>query len=236
VNFATLVSDCRRWGLARSAFLRVMRLLDRHAGFHLYRIFVRPLESSHPPLTGQPGISIRLARREELYKAADDPELELTTEFIAEALKRGDAAFGAFDGEDLVAYTWRTSTVVPHADQLWAKADFPCGYGYKTFTRESHRGRRLAGALSFSADTYGLERGYVGHVGFVEVSNYSSLAVERAKGCRITGYAGYLRWFGRSLPFRSAAARTVGFEFFLKPGKTPTQTPPQRPAMPTPTG
>jgi hypothetical protein len=236
VNFRAVLSDYKRWGLARLVFRRVMRLLDRIAGFHLYGIFIRPLARSHPPLHGQPGISVRMARTEELYKAADDPELELTPEFIAEALERGDAAFGAFDGEDLVAYTWRTATAAPHDDQLWAKADFPCGYGYKTFTRESHRGRRLAAAISFCADAYGLERGYVDHVGFVEVSNYPSLAVERAKGCRHAGYAGYLDWFGAAIPFRSPAARKVGFQFFLKTAKTPTQTPPKLPMLPTPAG
>ena len=213
MRLANFVSDYKRWGFARAAFMRVMGGLDRHAGFHLYRLFVRAARPSTPPIDLDPGISIRVARPEELYKAAEDPGLDLDPHFIADALTRGDKAYGAFDGEDLVAYNWRTSTAAPHVDGLWVKVRAPCAYAYRTFTRESHRGRRLAVAVSLFSDAYAHERGYSFTAEFVEVANYASLSVERAMGCRSAGYLGYVRGFGRNFTFRSTAARKIGIEF-----------------------
>jgi hypothetical protein len=214
VRFENLVSDCRRWGLARAAFMRIMGGLDRYAGLHLYRLFIRPVKQSHPPIAVDPRISIRMVRPEELYKAADDPELDLDPLFIGDALARGDSAFGAFDGAHLVAYNWRTSTAAPHVDGLWVRVGAPYGYAYKTFTRTSHRGRRLAVAVSLFSDAYGVERGCTATVEFVEITNYPSLSVARAKGCQAAGYVGYVAWFGSTFTFRSTVAREVGFEFF----------------------
>lgn len=232
MKFANLLSDYRRWGLARAFFIRVMSGLDRYAGLHLYRVFVRPLTRSHPPMDAHPRISISMARPEELYKAAEDPDLDLAAEFVTDALARGDRAFAAFDGEDLVAYTWRTSTAAPHADGLWVKVVAPYCYGYKAFTRESHRGRHLSGAMSFFSDAYGLERGSTTHVGFVELSNYASLAVEKTKRTQAAGYVGYANCFGRIIPFRSPAARKVGLELFLKAGKLPRLVSGKGPSLP----
>lgn len=216
-----LRSDRRRWGLGRALFSRLMRGLDRYAGFHLYRVFLRPLGIVRPAVD-DPSISLRMVRPDELYQATNDPELELAAEFVQEALARGDSAFGAFEGEKLVAYMWRTSTAAPHIDDLWVTVRPPYGYGFKSFCRESHRGRGLAKAISFYSDVYGLERGYTGIVGFVEVSNYPSLAVERSKRCQASGYAGYVSWFGRSYTFRSAAARKIGFALLEKKKPRPS--------------
>ena len=222
MRFGNVVLDCRRWGPARAAFMRVMGGLDRGAGLHLYRLFVRPVAQSHPPIDLDPRISIRLARPHELYEAADDPGLDLDPHFIGHALARGDRAYGAFDGADLVAYTWRTATAAPHLDGLWVKVSAPCGYAYKIFTRASHRGRRLAAAVSLYSDVYARERGYAFTVEFVEVTNYASLSVERIKGSRAEGYVGYVRWFGRNFTFRSPGAREIGFEFCATQSRQPS--------------
>lgn len=61
---------------------------------------------------------MRLVRPEELLRAADDPELQLHPDFVRGALARGDFAFGAFEGDRLVGYTWRTFTAAPYFDGL----------------------------------------------------------------------------------------------------------------------
>ena len=229
MDLASLRADWKRWGAARAVFRRVMRILDRYAGFHLACVFARPLTSSYTPALTDPRISIRLAQPEELYKAAEDPELELDPDFIREALASGGAAFAAFDGDTMVGHIWRTSTAVPHADGLWVRVAPPYGYGYKTLVRESHRGKGIAIALSFVSDAYGRERGYIGTVGFVEVTNYPSLSVERAKCCRPVGYVGYVTWFGHSFPFRSRGARTIGLELLVNDSKQCDELPPTIP-------
>jgi GNAT superfamily N-acetyltransferase len=222
VRFGNGMMDCKRWGLARAAFMRVMSGLDRHAGFHLYRLFVRPIAQSHPPIDLEPRISIRAARPHELYQAARDPGLHLDPHFIGHALARGDRAYGAFDGADLVAYAWRSAAAAPHLDGLWVRVGAPCGYAYKIFTRASHRGRRLAAAVSLYSDVYARERGHTFTVEFVEVTNYASLSVERIKGSRAEGYVGYVRCFGRNFTFRSLGARRIGFEFCVPQSRQPS--------------
>jgi hypothetical protein len=147
-------------------------------------------------------------------KAADDPELDLDLEFIRGALARGDMAFGAFEGDRLVGYTWRTFTAAPDRDGLWARVSHPCQYSYKAFTRPSHRGRRIHVAITFFADAYLLRRGYAFEVGYMEITNFSSIGVANFLGRRRIGYAGYVKWFGRRVLFRTPAVRKIGVELF----------------------
>src|SRR5688572_4566828 len=95
--------------------------LERYAGLHVSRLFVRPVHKGRLAIDVDPRISIRMARPEELYKAARDPALDLDPLFVRDALARGDSASGAFEGGDLVAYNWRTSTAAPHLDGLWVR-------------------------------------------------------------------------------------------------------------------
>src|SRR6266699_4190143 len=95
-------ADIKRWGFLRSLFGRVTLLLREFAGLNvewvLVRDLVRPLAESHRP----DGIAVRVARAEELLKAAGDRELDMDCEFVHGALARGDLALGAFDGDSLV--------------------------------------------------------------------------------------------------------------------------------------
>jgi hypothetical protein len=42
----------------------------------------------------------------------------------------------------------------------------------------------------------------------------SSLATGKYKGNEAIGYAGYLKWFGRCLPYRTSRVKRTGFELF----------------------
>ena len=59
--------------------------------------------------------------------------------FVRAALARGDVAFGAFDGDQLIAYVWRPFGAAPDADGLWVKVDPPHHYAYKAFTLPAYR-------------------------------------------------------------------------------------------------
>jgi hypothetical protein len=157
---------------------------------------------------------VRIVSPEELLKAVDDPELDLGLDFVRSALARGDMAFGAFEGDRLVGYTWRTFTAAPDRDGLWARVSRPCQYSYKAFTRPSHRGKRIHVAITFVADAYLLERGYAFEVGYLETTNFASIGVANFLGRRKIGYAGYVKWFGRRILFRTPAVRKIGVELF----------------------
>jgi GNAT superfamily N-acetyltransferase len=194
--------------------MRVMARLQRYAGLYIYRIGVRPL-IRHPPEPNLPsGISLRVVQREELLKAAGDPELDMPPDFVRGALARGDMAFGAFEGDRLVGYSWRTFTAAPHTEDLWIRVDRPHFGGYKAFTRPSYRGKRIHPAIALFSDAYLLERGYTAEVGVVDISNFSSLGTARFLGRQRIGFAGYVKWFGHYVQFRTSAVRKIGFEFF----------------------
>jgi hypothetical protein len=209
-----LRKDVERWGWKRALLIRLASALRRYAGVHVYRINVRPLVRRPPGEYLPEGVSVRLATREVLLEASEDPELDLSPEFVRDALARGDVPFGAFEGERLVAYLWRTYTAAPDKAGLWARVGPPYVYAYKAFTRASHRGKRIHGAITFLADAYLLDRGFAFEVGYTEPTNYSAIRAAELLGRRKIGYAGYAKWFGRIVPFRTPAVREIGAELF----------------------
>ena len=213
-KFENLRADAIRWGWSRSFLIRVVSALRRYAGLHIYRINVRPLaaRSSEPHLPS--GMTVGIVPPQELFKAARDPDLDMDPDFVRDALARGDMAFGAFERGRLVGYTWRTFTAAPDRDGLWARVSHPCQYSYKGFTGRSHRRKRIHVAITAFADTYLLWRGYAFEVGYLEIDNFASIGLADFMGRRKIGYAGYLRWFGRSIPFRTPAVKKIGAELF----------------------
>ena len=200
--------------------MRVMSGLRRYAGICICRVGVRPL-SGHAPRPDLPsGIHLRIVQPNELLNAADDPELDLHPEFVRAALARGDMAFGAFERDCLVGYSWRTFTAAPHFEGLWARVGRPYFCGYKAFTRPSHRGKRIHVAVALFSDSCLLERGYAAEVGLVDISNFASLHTAKVLGRRRIGYAGYVKLFGRCIPFRTAAVRKIGLELFERDSVT----------------
>ncbi len=213
-KFVNLRRDVKGWGWKRSLLIRFISMLRRYAGLHIYRINVRPLgsPSSEPSLPS--GITVRIVPPLELLKAAREPDLDLDLDFVRDALARGDMAFGAFEGDRLVGYTWRTFTAAPDRDGLWARVSHPYQYSFKAFTRPSHRRKRIHVAITSFADAYLLRRGYAFEVGYLEIDNFASIGLADFMGRRKIGYAGYVNWFGRSIPFRTPAVKKIGAELF----------------------
>jgi len=89
----------------------------------------------------------------------------------------------------------------------------PYVYGYKGFTRSTHRGMGLNVALVAFAGLEYLEVGYTHLAAFVALYNLASLANSQENGFSDLGYAGYFRWFGRVFPFRTPSVRRIGFRF-----------------------
>ncbi len=214
MNTRQLRIDVERFGWPASIFMRLMRRLQMHLGIHVYRVRIRPLRSDHPSQNLPPEFSLAIVDRDALLRASEDPVLLMTREFVEAALAREDVVFGAFAGDRLVAYNWRTLTAAPHTDGLWVRVKKPYRYGYKGFTHPDYRGQRLNMAISFYSDAYFLARGYTNDIGLIDVYNMSSLATAKYKGNEAIGYAGYLKWFGRCLTYRTSRVKRTGFEFF----------------------
>src|SRR5687768_13161565 len=204
------------WTLALLA--RAMTRLERSLGLWVYCVNVRPLKAQHdttaPPL---PGVTFRKLTERELLEAAEDPvlDLDLDPQFIREATKRGDLAWGAFEHDRLVGYTWRASSQAPFADGVWVRVPAPFQYGYKSYTLPSHRGLGIYPATGRVADQQSLELGYPAMLHLVDISNIASLRAANQLGSMTAGYAGYLKLFGRRLTFRSPGARVIGVQLYV---------------------
>ena len=86
-------------------------------------------------------------------------------------------------------------------------------YGYKTFTLPSHRGRRLQQAIIYECDRWLTAHGYRYNIDYIRTHNFASIRADRRYGNALVGYAGYVRWLGRTWAFRSTGARRAGFRF-----------------------
>jgi hypothetical protein len=213
-KLARLRAEARRWGWARVAIARLATPLRERAGIHFYGVNLRPLDA-RPPAPALPH-AVRVCRvsASTALRAAEDPELDLERAFVREALARGDLCFGALVGERLVSYAWRSLGAAPARDGMWVRVAPPFHYAYKAFTLPAWRGRRLHVAVSLASDEHFRAHGVGAEVGYNELTNYAIGAAADYMGRRRIGYAGYLKWFGRRIPFRTRALEKIGFEFF----------------------
>lgn len=120
-----------------------------------------------------------------LRKCSADPEYEMSSDFLNEALSKGDECYAICDGETLAAYGWY-STKPTRIDLPGMFVHFgrEYVYMYKGFTHTRYRGQRLhAIGMSRALQNY-RSRGFRGLVSYVESNNFASL-----KSCARMGYA-----------------------------------------------
>ena len=236
VNFRALIDDASRMGWGRALLARALSRLERLFSLSVYCVNVRTLKdrSDAAPSTG---ITYRKLNAAELLAAADHIDLDLAPEFISEAMERGDLAWGAFEHDKLVGYTWRAASQAPFMDGLWVRVPHPLQYGYKSYTRPSHRGRGIYPAVGRVADEQSMQLGYPAMLHLVDIANIPSLRAANELGSKTSGYAGYVKLFGRRLTFRTPGARSIGVELYMPKGgnkSSATQASRPSPLSPSP--
>lgn len=210
---ARLLSDTTiRWIQALSPVMRRLKSV-----LFLSFVYVRELSTDNT-FELPSHLTVRTPSKQELLDACDPPGrkrgLGLQADWVEHALSRGDTCFAAFDGGQMVGYTWRTSTTGSHVQGI--QIDTPAGYlyAYKGFVKKEYRGQRINQAILSHADKASIEQGYRQSVAFVETHNNASMATTRRKPNLVfVGLAGYLTICGRVLPFRDAATKRLGFRF-----------------------
>lgn len=206
--------NAQRWGWLRAVSNVVVKGCARYLGVHVYVVRTRPLLAERNNTHINLALILRPIDPDELAVVCQDPELDMTPDFVRNAVARGDLAFGAFDGSRLIGYIWRSIQCAPDADGVWVRVKRPYNYSYKAYTRPAYRGQRISPALFLYSDDEVRKLGYEYRVGFVGLTNHASLELSKHIGATIIGRAGYLAWFGKLFSFRSAAVKKIGFEFF----------------------
>ena len=218
-KISNIKAHVRRWGWARTIYHAIMRGAAEYLGVHVCAVRTRAAaENPQLPCT-LPGIDFRKVETHELLEASEDGEFELDRDFVSEAIVRGDIAFGAFDQDVLVAYTWRTMNCAPHTDKLWVRVASPYNYSYKSFARAGYRGQRIAPSLLLFSDAEMLKLGCTHRAGIVAVTNFPSLELGKHMASEVIGYGAFAAYFGRCFSFRSRALVNIGLDFITPRGR-----------------
>lgn len=179
----------RHGGVSGVLFHLLYRTVNRFTRLRIFRAAI--LEASAP-------IGAQLARLgpyrhgmftpEELKRFTDNPENDLTPDFLDYAAAQGDTCYAVLDGDELVSYCWNSDKPTAIEDDL--RMEFRNGYiyRYKEFTRPSYRGRRLSTYARAEALCSVADSGVQGYAGYVEIDNFVCYrALERA-GHRFPGF------------------------------------------------
>ena len=217
MNFDALRKDIGRWGIARAMYARVMPRLEALLSFRIFVIHTRVLNTDAPLDTLPAGCSIGLIGQQELLAFADDADLDLSSAFVMSACARGDLCFGYVERGKLVAYVWVGVGRTPAEAGLWVEFATGDAYSYAAFTRSSHRGRRLQQRLANCSDRWLTAHGHFHNIDYIQTHNIASIIADKGHGNHAIGYAGHLRWFGRTYCFHSSGVVARGFRFVLPP-------------------
>jgi hypothetical protein len=201
-----------RWGLARALYSAVMSRL--RPWLVLCHISVRPLRTHLPPGARPDGIVTRVMTSDDLARAQLSAPAQFEPDFVAAAQARGDFCVGAFDGDRIVSFGWRTFSTAPADDGLWVGTPRPFPYGYKAFTDPAYRGRHLRDVVSLAGDQICLARDCTQMIGYRETHNFASIASSLRRGSVFVGYAGWFKLFGRVWAFHSPGVRRLGLRFY----------------------
>jgi hypothetical protein len=209
--------ELRRWGVARFLYSEVMNLAMRLFGLHVHEILLRPAHGDRDLGWLPHGISVRVLEPNEVRKHAQDPALGMTADFVEAALERGDLCIVALEGEQPVAYAWRSFGRTPHLGSLDITFKPPIQYGYKALTQAGHRGKHLQAAIAHTADKALLERGLTHVISFVETHTFASKTATKREGGQHIGFAGYFSLRQeRYVTFATRGCERYGFRF-LRP-------------------
>lgn len=205
----------RRWGVARTLYSLLMRILKKCVGFFLCVITIRPLNQDNPPSNPTPDIDYHLLTEKELLKYCNDPELEMTPSKVHTFISRGHLCAGGVKDGALITYVWRSYGPTEHTKDIWIDVNTNCRYGFKSLTIEAFRGQRLHSYLTLMTEN-STRRDKTHAVGFIETHNFPSRHSSAFHGNKEIGYAGYIKLFGKYYTFHSPGAKKSGFRFFVK--------------------
>ena len=212
-----IVIEYKRWGLRKFLYACMLRALSPWLFF--CAVERRPLVTNPQLPVLAPGRSVRDATRQELESLVDDPVYETTKSFIRDAIGCGAHCVAVFQGDKIIAYSWRAYSTAPHVEGLWVEVSPKHRYGFKAFTHPDYRRQQLHHTISLKSDADSIRRGCTHSIGFIETHNYPSLLSNAKRGNKRVGYAGYVRVHGRFFTFRTRGAKQHGFRFFIPPAQ-----------------
>lgn len=203
----------RHGGIGGFLFYLCYRFVNRFTRLRIFRMVI--LDAPSAPIGTQLGrlgaYRHGLFTPEELEPYADDPDNDLSREFLDYAAAQGDTCYATFDGDELVSYCWNSEKPTAIEDGLHIECRPGYIYRYKEYTRPSHRGRRISSYARAEALCLAAAAGVSGYAGYVEADNFVSYRALQRSG---HAFPGFVIVFGKGAApwiWHSPAARDWGF-------------------------
>lgn len=206
----------RSGGIPGILFCMLYKVINRFTRLQVIRVFMaEPHAVNTHHLHRLDDYRFDLLTADELWPYVDDPENDLSREFLEYARRKGDKCSAVFEGDKLVNYCWNSEKPTLLEDDL--NVEFPSGYHYryKEFTRASHRGRRLGPYSSAEALVRLSSSSNKGFIGCVEANNFISYRAQKRKNYSFPGSViifgkGPEPWIWLSPGARRCGFRVVG--------------------------
>lgn len=216
MNRSDLSRNLKSFGLIKTCQDIALRALNRAVLFKVLKGI--KLHRAEPSIINCGDFRALLLNQSMLYRFCEDPQNEMTEEFVEDALSKGDECFGVLDGESLAAYGWYSNspTAIDPPD-LRLHFDRQYIYQYKGFTHARYRGRRLHAVGITGALEHYLARGFKGFIAYVEWNNFASLRSSYRMGFVDFGTIVVTRVFGRLRAHSTAGCKPYNFHLEYAP-------------------
>ena len=191
----------------------LLRRLEPRLNFRSYIILRQALSYGLESMEMPQGLTIREALAADLEQAIKRPELGISGDFLTTAQKHGARCFAAFDKQEMVAYTWRTSSMAPH-EYVGVSIASPYVYAFKGWTLPSHKGLRLNAIVNRKANEVYRNEGFTHFLTFTSPYNQASLnAMKPEYGYERIGYAAYGMILGKYWSLYTPKVQATSFRF-----------------------
>lgn len=201
----------REFGLWRGLYASVMSALKRAIGLNLFLVELGDDRSELAMPDLEPGYTTRTVTPDELLPWADKPGYGLSRQFLEQASRQGARAVANFHHSELVGYGFVARHRAPVTPQIDVAVDRRLVYRFKGWTHPDHRRKHLSharGRLNKSLFPLAADQRTVS---YVETHNYASKLHRSDVHPEPVGHCGFVRLFGREVPFTLPGARRVGF-------------------------
>lgn len=204
--------DLRRHGLHHTFYLLVIKVINKFVPIRIFRtLSLHRINQTN--LTCPDGYTSGFLSESQLRRYAMDPRNDMDSDFLDEALAKGDRCYAMLKDNQLAAYNWYSLQPTRiHPPELVVEFDPQYVYSYKAMTLPEHRGLRLAPISAAQALQWYQQCGKKGLVSYVESHNFDSLKPGQRLGYRIFGSIFMLRLPGRYAIFSTPACRRFGFQ------------------------
>ena len=175
MTFGQLMSHVRGFGMLRTAFVIIYRIVNRIFYLRILDIMTLDFDDlASPRMPTRPFLS-GFVQGPRLQELTADKSYGMSPAFLERALAKGDRCFGVFCDGKMISYVWYSDTQTWISHEMAVSFSPKYVYVYKSLTLADYRGQSFNGATMYLSLKQFAEQGLAGTVSYVDAVNLSSL-------------------------------------------------------------